>query len=249
MKAVFHNAVNMRAFDYAALLDGAFSDQTSTGFTLTSGGEVINVTGTDFFYAGGNPVDGTIFDIDATFKGHFDFSMSGLELSVPQLQTDLANHDTGALRADFFGGSDKIIGSNHADVLAGFDGDDRVAGRNGDDLLIGGDGHDKLIGGADRDTFRFDSVAEAKSHDADLIVDLQDGDLIDLSRIDADTTTDGDQAFTLVDQFTHQAGQATLDYDLEGDRTYLSLDVDGDGHADGRVLMVGDHVDFTSFVL
>ena len=249
MKAVFHNAVNLRTFDYSELLNGTFSDQTSTGFTLTSGNEVLSISGTDFFYAGGNPVDGTIFDVDATFKGRFDFSMTGLALPIPQLQTDLANHDTGALRDDFFGGSDRITGSNAADVLAGFGGNDRVNGRAGDDLLLGGDGHDRLIGGADKDTFRFDSVAQDSHHETDLIMDLQDFDVIDLSHIDADSTLAGDQAFNFVDAFTGHAGEATLNYDTEGDRTYLSLDVDGDGHADGRVLMVGDHRDFGNFVL
>jgi hypothetical protein len=40
-----------------------------------------------------------------------------------------------------------------------------------------------------------------------------------------------------------------LRYNARADLTTLSLDVDGDGHADARILLAGDHTDFGGFVL
>ena len=57
------------------------------------------------------------------------------------------------------------------------------------------------------------------------------------------------EAFRLVDGFTNKAGQATLRYDAGADITYLELDVDGDGLADGVIAIAGDRTDFTNFRL
>jgi hypothetical protein len=69
-------------------------------------------------------------------------------------------------------------------------------------------------------------------------------DIIDLSGIDADTTTGGDQAFTFVAAFTGAAGQATLTF-VAGVTT-LAVDTDGDGDADFMVAINGDVTGTTS---
>ncbi|WP_205679394.1 M10 family metallopeptidase C-terminal domain-containing protein, partial [Brevundimonas lutea] len=89
------------------------------------------------------------------------------------------------------------------------------------------------------DTFVFRSILDSTVAASDRITDLSAGDIIDLSAIDADTTTNGNQAFAFVDAFSNQAGQATLTY--QGGVTLLNLDVNGDGVADFMLRMQGDH--------
>ncbi|WP_374274044.1 M10 family metallopeptidase C-terminal domain-containing protein [Brevundimonas sp.] len=124
------------------------------------------------------------------------------------------------------------VGNSLANFLAGNAGDNRIWGAGGQDRLTGG-------GGAD--TFVYLSVKESTAALSDRITDLSWNDSIDLSRIDADTTRDGDQAFDLVDVFSGAAGQATLT--LQGGVTFLNLDIDGDGSSDFLLRLQGDHRD------
>jgi hypothetical protein len=63
---------------------------------------------------------------------------------------------------------------------------------------------------------------------------------IDLSRIDADTTADGDQAFTWIgrEKFSGVAGELRYARDDAGDALVMG-DVDGDGHADFALWVMG----------
>ena len=87
--------------------------------------------------------------------------------------------------------------------------------------------------------------------ETDTIMDLDSLDTIDLSRIDADVTAAGEQAFVFVDSFSGAAGEATLRYDPPryGTITMLDLDINGDSAADIRIELVGDHRAFDNFVL
>lgn len=131
-------------------------------------------------------------------------------------------------------GDDLVQGLKGDDFLGGGQGDDTLIGGKGNDTLHGGVGADRLIGGAGADVFSFGSITDSTIHadGRDSIADFHhaQGDLVDLSQIDADVTADGDQAFTLVSQFSGHAGELVLaqtafGYNVEGD-------VDGDGHAD-----------------
>jgi len=156
-------------------------------------------------------------------------------------------------------GNDYLYGGNGNDVLRGGQGDDHLYGGAGYDDLFGALGNDyldggrdgvadKLTGGDGADTFVFFSLGKAGSRPHE-ITDLTGADKIDISNIDADTHTDGDQAFTLVSSFTHHAGEAVLAFDSETGKTTLQLDTNGDAKADAAVLIDGDHHDFTNFVL
>lgn len=82
-----------------------------------------------------------------------------------------------------------------------------------------------------------DSAAGA----ADRITDFQRGvDVIDVSGIDANASSDGDQAFAIVQAFGGQAGQATLSYDPGANTTSFRGDIDGDGLADFELLISGE---------
>jgi serralysin len=53
----------------------------------------------------------------------------------------------------------------------------------------------------------------------------------------------------MVKAFHHKAGEALRAYDAGSDLTTISLDVDGDAHADMVIGISGDWRGFTGFVL
>jgi Ca2+-binding RTX toxin-like protein len=122
-------------------------------------------------------------------------------------------------------------------ILFGGGGNDTLKGGDGADLLIGGAGADSLNGGAGADTFRYDSASDSTAARPDLIGDFRAGvDKIDLSRIDADTLTDGNQAFHWIgsDAFsaTGAASAGELRTYQSGSHWWAAGDTNGDGNAD-----------------
>lgn len=117
------------------------------------------------------------------------------------------------------GGSDNLYGGNGRDVLDG--------GAE-DDLLLGGKGGDWLTGGEGGDTVRFkakDSMGGKAGKD--IILDFGEGDVIDVSPIDAVKGKHGNQAFDYIGKkgFSHKAEELRYkDGRLKGD-------ADGDGSA------------------
>ena len=135
-----------------------------------------------------------------------------------------------------------LNGNSGANRLDGGDGNDVLKGGDGNDVLIGGRGADILVGGAGADVFVVtqDSMRTTGVIETDTINDLirGEGDRLDLSAIDADSLTDGDQAFHLVGAFTHHAAEMTLTF--SAGKTTLLLDVNGDGSADYRMTITGN---------
>jgi len=157
-------------------------------------------------------------------------------------ETDGALHVTGGAGRDAFNtgaGNDTLDGQGGADVINAGDGDDSI---------FGGAGHDELTGGGGQDVFLFGQGATPFAN-PDLILDLSLGDVINVSNIDADTTTDFDQQFVLVSSFSGTAGELRLDYDSGLNRTFFLMDTDGDGTADERFAAVGNRTAFTNFEL
>jgi len=133
-------------------------------------------------------------------------------------------------------GDDRVLGWKGKDLITGDAGNDRLHGGKGADILIGGAGNDKLKGGKGADTFLFESLDIGK----DKILDFGRGkDVIDLSGIDADVGTLGDDAFTFIGhaKFSGEAGE--LRYGIRPDEVRIRGDVDGDGKAD-FVIRVAD---------
>jgi hypothetical protein len=154
------------------------------------------------------------------------------------------NIDLGDGRDVYDGSHGRLVGS-----IDGGAGDDELIGGKKGEVLIGGAGADDLSGGGGADTFAFHHTSDSAVAHPDLILDLQDGDSIDLSAIDADIHTSGDQAFIFVGAFDGHAGEATLAYDSANDLTLLQADTNGDGVADMVVDIAGDHSSFSSIVL
>lgn len=137
------------------------------------------------------------------------------------------------------GGQDLLRGLGGADILDGGVGDDTLFGGHGSDLLTGGDGNDTFV-------FR---LGDSGPVNVDEITDLSAGDIIDLSRIDADVGSFGDQGFNIVAAFSGTAGELTVSYDSGSGRTFIQGDTDGDGFEDVIIAADGDHTGFSNFVL
>lgn len=124
-----------------------------------------------------------------------------------------------------------IAGNNYSNTLYGTDGNDTLNGNGGRDVLWGKSGGD---------TFVFDTTSEANG---DTISDFVRGtDTINLSGIDANTRTSGNQAFTFIgsDRFHKVAGELHTYRPADGN-TYVSGDTNGDGAADFAIKVLGNH--------
>ncbi len=127
--------------------------------------------------------------------------------------------------------ADKLVGNAAVNHLSGGFGDDRLEGRDGDDILYGDSGADDLYGGAGKDTFVYKSVSQSTLAVRDTIFDFA-GDKIDLSAIDANTKTSGNQSFTFVGLKAFSGKSGELRYDKKTSDTYIYADVDGDKKID-----------------
>lgn len=150
--------------------------------------------------------------------------------------------------------SNTIIGNHAANVLSGHSGNDSLRGMDGDDVLVGGGGSDVLLGGTGADSFLFDDddFGRPAAFEYDRILDFSQlqGDRIDLTGVDANSTLAGDQAFIFVgmDAFTNTAGQVR--YEQVSGKTYIYGDVDGDSVADFMIQLHGLHtIDVGDFIL
>jgi Ca2+-binding RTX toxin-like protein len=152
------------------------------------------------------------------------------------LQVGETLHFNGSAETD---GNFRIFGGADADV---------ITGGAGNDLIYGGLGADTLTGGAGNDTFLYQSVAESTPSSRDTITDFSTGDIIDLSKIDADTTLAGKQSFNFVAAFDGHAGELqAVETDTVNHIWTVSGDVNGDGIADFQVMVtVADHHTLTA---
>lgn len=119
---------------------------------------------------------------------------------------------------------------------------ENVIAGSGDDTIVAGATVNVLTGGGGDDTFRFESVAAA---DGDTITDLEPGDRLDFSAIDAVRGDAVDQAFTIVTgAAATAAGQLAVSWQETetGTVTVIEGHVDGDGQADFTVRLDGARV-------
>ncbi|MGB0854228.1 MAG: calcium-binding protein [Pikeienuella sp.] len=152
----------------------------------------------------------------------------------------------GSRFADHLRGSangDELRGGAASDRLVGRAGDDTLDGGSGTDMIYGGRGIDVMTGGGGRDRFiffneRHSGVGEGQR---DIITDfsVEDGERIELSRLDADLTQARAQAFSFIgeDEFS-AAGQLRFDQS-SGTSTIVQADIDGDGFADFEIELTG----------
>ncbi|HEX8528142.1 calcium-binding protein [Allosphingosinicella sp.] len=137
--------------------------------------------------------------------------------------------------------NNSIQGNDGANAIDGGQGDDSISGLGGADVLIGDLGADLLTGGTGNDVFTYLLAIDSAPGSADRITDFVSGaDKIDLSAIDANSTTEGtNEAFTFIGTgaFTNQAGQ--LRYEVDGSQMHVYGDTNGDGIADLHIIVNG----------
>ena len=151
-------------------------------------------------------------------------------------------------------GNDQLDAALNNTRMIGGIGDDTFTGRSGNDTLIGGLGKDKIEGGDGNNLFVFETIKDsgATAATADLIGDNDDNggwgndfsvgnDRIDLSAIDANLKTSGDQAFNFSGT-TATKNSAWVSYEANlytGGSSLLWVDNTGDTKADMCVVIVG----------
>ncbi|MGK9170557.1 M10 family metallopeptidase C-terminal domain-containing protein [Inquilinus limosus] len=149
-------------------------------------------------------------------------------------------------------GNDILVGDDGPNLIETTFGDDLLSGRGGDDEFRSydeiepGSGNDTFVGGlgADRihtangvDTIRIDRLVESQPGREDVVMDFSVRDILDVSRIDADQTAPGNQAFTFIGDAAFSGTAGELRYQRQGDGLLVSADADGDGQADMAVVL------------
>ena len=109
-------------------------------------------------------------------------------------------------------------------------------GLDGADTFYGGGNRDRMYAGVDddEDTFVYESILESTvGRKRDLIYEFDTGeDKIDLSAIDANTSSNGDQSFS----FSNNAANYSIWTVQSGDNLIMRGDVDGDATEDFEIL-------------
>jgi serralysin len=139
-------------------------------------------------------------------------------------------------------GNDNVAGGNATDNLNGGAGNDVLNGGNGNDVLTGGMGTDSLTGGGGADIFVYIDQAESGPGAArDKISDfVQGADRIDLSDLDADSTTPATEDFTFIGTAAFGSVAGQLRYTAAGGITVIEGDTDGNGLADFQIELTGE---------
>ena len=180
-----------------------------------------------------------------------DDTLGGLDLFSSYIINGGAGNDLvfGNDNNDVLIGDDFDGGVAGNDFLAGFDSNDALYGVGGNDTLYGGTGTDTLYGGTGNDVFQFDSVSESQPGlSRDIIDDFVGngnlpGDRIDLSRIDANTTIKGDQAFTYIGSRGFTApGQIRYSKDILQGNTDSNLSANFEIQLKGSPLLVASDI-------
>jgi Ca2+-binding RTX toxin-like protein len=191
--------------------------------------------------AGADDLDGGTGNDTASYTGASKGVTASLENT--SLNTNDAKRDVYVAIENLFGSShvDRLFGDDFANKLSGGGGNDAISGNAGNDRIYGGAGADALYGGADNislsagnDTFVYkalsDSTVGLKGRDT--IFDMNKGDRIDLSVLDANTKVKGNQAFTYIGAVEFHGRSGELDYEETKHGTFIYGDVNGDAKAD-----------------
>eukprot|EP00873_Tetraselmis_striata_P031945 jgi/Tetstr1/452209/TSEL_039245.t1 len=148
---------------------------------------------------------------------------------------------TGAVAVDLgtgIGGRGSITGAQSGtDTLYGIE---NVTTGSGNDTITASNAVNVMDGGDGSDVFVFTSAAAA---DGDTIMGFEAGDKIDLTGIDANTSTAGVQSFTLVPGQAGSPGQIAVSHESRetGDVTVVTGNTSGGDEPDFRMEITGSH--------
>jgi Ca2+-binding RTX toxin-like protein len=250
------NAVNLTGGHYNQAMYG------NAGANSFDGGG-----GTDTMYGLGGD---DIYLIDSADDRVFEVAGEGADTILAQTSFILAAGSAVETLAAYFSASTAALnltgnefsqllsGNAGNNILTGGGGNDSLLGGAGRDTLTGGLGQDRLTGGSGADTFVFADVGESptsayRSDGAktlpDIIFDFASGvDRIDLSAIDANAGTAGNDAFTYLGTaaFTGHAGE--LRFEQQGAQVLILADIDGNGVADMQIVAMTSSLQAVDFV-
>lgn len=134
-----------------------------------------------------------------------------------------------------FDGSAELDG--HFTIFSG-NGADSITGGALADTISGRGGADNLTGGGGNDIFLYSNLSDSTAAARDHILDFTTGDVIDLSRIDANSLTAGNGSFSFIGAgaFTNSAGELRA-VNTSGNDWLVEADANGDGVADLSILV------------
>jgi Ca2+-binding RTX toxin-like protein len=165
-------------------------------------------------------------------------------------------HNSGQIEGAvaFQGSNDRFDGRGGVVTgqVSGGAGADTLWGGAADDTLYGGTGLDRLKGGAGADSFVYAGVGESRGVAVDVIGDWDATDVLDLSQIDVNNAKAGIQHLTFGGLIgaADPVAEDKVQYYKQAGGTYVVADVNGDGHADFMVRIVGlFNLDANDFVL
>ena len=140
--------------------------------------------------------------------------------------------------------NDRLTGDGGANRLEGAAGNDGLVGGGGNDTILGGAGQDTMTGGTGSDRFVWNALSESSAASPDRVVDFAwaEGDVLDLSAIDANLGLAGDQAFTLMAGNTFAGGgQGSIRQSQSGGDTRIEIDQGDGGAAEAVIILTGLH--------
>jgi len=209
-----------------------------------NGGNTGEVKGDTIVVQGSGAVTFANFDTNASSIENWVGNSSNISGTGNADTIDLSHLSSvaGLTYVDAGSGDDSVTGSAVADDLRGNSGNDSLSGAGGADVLNGGAGVDTLSGGTGADRFIYNvlsDIASGSLHDTIKDFSHAEGDRIDLSGIDANSSIGSDQAFTFIGAaaFGNHAGE--LHYTLSASGLTLSGDINGDGKADFSIDLLG----------
>lgn len=135
-----------------------------------------------------------------------------------------------------------LVGNAGNNTMTGGFSNNQINGNNGNDTLEGRNGQDTLVGGSGSDTFVYNVVSDsdAGTTQRDVINGFSNGfDIIDLSAVDANSNTGGDDAFVFIGSasFSGTAGELRTQGLGGANALIVEADVDGDGAADMQIFV------------
>ena len=230
------------------LTGSAFADQLTgdAGANTLAGGlgdDILMGGGGDNLLLGGAGLD-TASYANAAAKVEVDLRQAGAQA-------------TGGGGADVLSGIESLTGSAFTDTLWGDDAANRLDGGQSADVLYGGGGADTLVGGAGADVFTGGSGADvflytvpshSKGSQFDTITDFSrdEGDVIDLSRLDGNRNKSGNQPLTFIGAERYDYHSGELRYVVDPTGVHIYADLNGDSASDFHIFIQGATTLFAS---
>jgi Ca2+-binding RTX toxin-like protein len=222
---------NLRGSEFDDILRGDSNDNVLDG---GGGADVIE---------GGVGTD-TLIGGDGLDTASYEHATGAVKVN---LATTSAQNTSGAGR-DTLSGFENLTGSEFGDQLTGSSDANAIMGLDGDDVLNGGIGADSLTGGTGADRFVYTALSDSNSVDGvDQINDFDAADVIDVSAIDADTSTKKDQAFAFAGENSGVVANS-ITWHEDGGNTIVQMDVDGNltNGAEMEVVLIGTSLNLTA---